>query len=362
MGEMQRSITGSDQTRGTQSSHNTPPVSLSPSQLDAPTNLPQLYHIRSLQGKGQAMIAACNIPKGTRILCESPTITLPGNSHDSASALLLAQLITTQLSNLPAITNKHFHTLHNNYPPPTPAAVGICKTNALPLSHESLSAGVFLTASRINHSCAPNAQNIWNASLGKITIHAVRDIDADSEITISYLEPFLPRPERRAKLASAFGFDCVCKRCAVPPAQIKQSDARVERLVKLDGEISDGHRAVRDPLGCLWKIKEMLGLLEKERLGGSMVLRAYYDAFQVVIANGKEARAKVFAERWYASVIVVEGEGTKDAVRAKRMVERPAVHVLFGMGMRWKQGAGKIPRGLGEEEFGKWLWREKVGV
>ena len=61
------------------------------------------------------MLAACKTPKGTRILAESPTITLPGNPRDSAGVILLNQLINTQLSNLPAATRQEFHTLHNNY-------------------------------------------------------------------------------------------------------------------------------------------------------------------------------------------------------------------------------------------------------
>ncbi|KAK1754161.1 hypothetical protein QBC47DRAFT_403548 [Echria macrotheca] len=49
------------------------------------------------------------------------------------------------------------------------------------------------------------------------------------------------------------------------------------------------------------------------------VPRVYYDAFQVAIANGDQARANVFAERWYASRVVIEGEDSEDAAKAKEM-------------------------------------------
>ena len=47
--------------------------------------------------------------------------------------------------------------------------LGIAKTNMLPLGASDGSGGLFLEASRINHSCQPNAQHTWNASLGRLT-------------------------------------------------------------------------------------------------------------------------------------------------------------------------------------------------
>ena len=81
----------------------------------------------------------------------------------------------------------------------------------------------------------------------------------------------------------------------------KASDDRLRRLVQLEEEIGDGVGIVATPLACLKKAREMLRLLDEERLGGSTVPRMYYDALQVAVANVDQARAKVFAERWYAS-------------------------------------------------------------
>ena len=213
--EEMRSGVDNDSAEETQSSMSIP--------AQVPVN--RLYHIQPLPGKGQAMVATRKIPKGTRIIAESPTITLPGNPRDSAGVLLLNQLITSQLSNLPAATRQQYHTLHNNYTaatPPIPPAVGIARTNALPFGHNSLSAGIFLHASRINHSCTRNAENTWNAALGKLTIYAIRNIEPGSEITISYLEGFMPYNQRQASLLSAFGFRCVCERCAVTDSKRKE--------------------------------------------------------------------------------------------------------------------------------------------
>ncbi|KAK0750134.1 hypothetical protein B0T18DRAFT_366186 [Schizothecium vesticola] len=331
------------------------------SSLSIPAQVPanKLYHIRPLPGKGQAMVAAGKIPKGTCIIAESPTITIPGSPHDPAG---VNQLITSQLSNLPAATRRQYYTLHNHYAtaaPPIPPAVGIARTNALPFGHNSLSGGIFLHASRINHSCTHNAENTWNASLGKLKIYAIRDIKPGSEITISYIEGFKPYNQRQAHFLSAFGFRCVCERCEVTDSKRKESDDRLRRLVQLEEEIGDGVGIVATPLACLRKAREMLRLLNEEGLGGSTVARAYYDAFQVAIANGDQARAKVFAKRCYASRVMVAGEDSEDAAKAKEMMKRPAEHRLFGTTMKWKQAAGKVPSGLSEEAFENWLWREK---
>ncbi|KAK0654959.1 hypothetical protein B0T16DRAFT_486650 [Cercophora newfieldiana] len=329
-------------------------------ELQVPFN--PLYHIQPLPGKGQGMVATAKIPKGTRILCESPTVKMPGNPRDSAGAALLNTIIAQQLASLPIQARTRFHALHNKWGSEFPAAVGIAKTNALPLGHNSREAGIFLEASRINHSCRNNAENTWNHRLDKLTIHAIRDIEPGEEITISYVDGFLRYDERHARLHSAFGFRCVCERCAATPAERKKSDERLRRLVSLEEEIGDGMGIVMTPVSCLRKTHEMLNLLGQEGIGGSTIPRVYYDAFQVAIANGDQARAKVLAVRWYESRVMVEGADSEDAVKAKALMERPSSHRLFGTTMKWKQAVGKVPRGLSEEAFESWLWREKGAV
>ena len=71
-----------------------------------------------------------------------------------------------------------------------------------------------------------------------------------------------------------------------------------------------------------------------------------------MIANGDQARAKVFAERAYAVRVILEGEDSPETIRFK---ERPADHRLYGTSMRWKQALKKVLRGLSEKEFDDWL-------
>lgn len=157
---------------------------------------------------------------------------------------------------------------------------------------------------------------------------------------------------------ASFGFHCGCTRCGASLAERKESDQRRKRLQTLEDEIGDGMGIVRTPLACVHKVYEMTKLLEEDELAGSTIPRVYHDAFQIAIAHGDQARAKVFAERCYAARVLVDGEDSEDAAEARVFVERPSSHRLYGTTMKWKQGVGKVPTGLSEEAFERWLWKK----
>ncbi|KAK1749818.1 SET domain-containing protein 5 [Echria macrotheca] len=330
--------------------------------LNAPSHAPSqspatgLYRIQAVPGKGQGMVATSKIPRGTRILSEAPAITTPGGLEHQIGRF--QTIISRQLDKLDDQTRHRFYALHNNYEGVFPPIAGIFKTNALPLGHKASEGGIFLEASRINHSCKNNAENTWNKTLGKLTIHAVRDIQPGEEITISYVDAFKSYDERQHHLQTGFGFSCDCERCSASPAERRHSDQRLRRLATLEKEVGDGVGIVATPLSCLWKTREMLRLLREEVMTESCFPRVYFDAFQVAIANGDQARARVFAERCYASRVVVEGDDNEDSRWVKSLVEKPSSHRLYGTTMKWKQAAKKVPCDLGEEEFESWLWKD----
>ena len=65
---------------------------------------------------------------------------------------------------------------------------GIWRTNnfALGQSGSKSDNGLFLRISRFNHSCVPVAEFVWNAERRLQEIRAIRNIPAQSEITICY--------------------------------------------------------------------------------------------------------------------------------------------------------------------------------
>ena len=68
--------------------------------------------------------------------------------------------------------------------------------------------------SMINHHCDPAATwHLSNDLGGPVEVSAIRDIKEGEEITISYVEFWLPEAERRSRLQASIGKICDCSRC-----------------------------------------------------------------------------------------------------------------------------------------------------
>ncbi|KAI1777355.1 hypothetical protein F4818DRAFT_345847 [Hypoxylon cercidicola] len=63
---------------------------------------------------------------------------------------------------------------------------------------------LLFNCSFLNHSCVPNAWLYWNDALNAVTLHAIRDISKEEEVTISYFQEsvYLNRLERNARLGN----------------------------------------------------------------------------------------------------------------------------------------------------------------
>ena len=95
---------------------------------------------------------------------------------------------------------------------------------------------LFQNIARINHACIPNVQANWNEAIQRFTVHTLRAIDMNEEITLSYLDEHgALRKSRQAKLSEGYGFDCDCLAC-----DLMNSDSS-------DGESK--RKAVQDLLG-----------------------------------------------------------------------------------------------------------------
>lgn len=314
-----------------------------------------LYTIKPLLGKGQGVVAIAKILKGTRILSERPIFKVPRHTTDTRD---VESIIIRGLKTLSKDQQRAFFSLHNAHGTRYSPFLGIAKTNVLPLGSGAPEGGVFLEASRINHACRCNAQNTWNANLNELTIHACKDIEEGDEITISYLDGSESYAARQLSLKSSFSFDCACELCSLPPDRRQQSDQRLAEITRLDGLIGDGMRIVSTPLSCLYDAHALLRQLEKERIVDARIPRLYYDALQIAITNGDQARAKIFAERARAARTVLEGEDSPETIRLEGLVEKPAQHRLYGTSMKWKQAVKKVPHGLSIQEFDDWLWKK----
>jgi hypothetical protein len=71
----------------------------------------------------------------------------------------------------------------------------VLSSNAFSLSLDDPKspAGLFLNASRLNHSCVPNADYSYNNKSSYKSVFANREVDVGEEITISYSDHTKPR-------------------------------------------------------------------------------------------------------------------------------------------------------------------------
>ncbi|KAK0609069.1 SET domain-containing protein 5 [Lasiodiplodia hormozganensis] len=318
-------------------------------ELDIP-----LFEVKDIPRKGRGLIARFDISKGTRILCEKPLLTV-----ESMPPVELEQVLATKLKALCKASQRQFLSLHNNFPGRHPFS-GIVKTNALPCGSGSPIGGIYPTICLINHSCVPNSHNNWNSNVEHETIHAIRPIKAGEEITIPY-DQGGTSAVRRAFLKESFGFECNCRGCSRPTSELQASDTRRLLIQSLDEAIGDPSCMMCRPKESLNNCHLLLQALEEEYDGCASVLgaRLYYDAFQVSITHGDQARASVFAERAYKFRVIGEGEDSPETQKMKSFALKPANHGSFGLcSMNWKTTRGTVPKGLDTVQFEKWLFRE----
>lgn len=72
------------------------------------------------------------------------------------------------------------------------------------------SAGIWIYASYINHSCLPNIETAFIGDM--MIIRAAKDLDAGTELTYSYTGLLGAYDERQSGLKD-YGFQCTCSRC-----------------------------------------------------------------------------------------------------------------------------------------------------
>ncbi|KAI0903494.1 hypothetical protein F4823DRAFT_618288 [Ustulina deusta] len=311
-----------------------------------------LYEVMAIPGRGKGLVAKVDIPKGTRIICENPLFTLRSSAPPS-----LHRLVAEKLKLLPKDKQREFLSLHNNFPGQY-AFAGIMRTNALPCGPGSPVGGIYPTVCLINHSCIPNAHNNWNEEAQHETIHATKDILAGEEILISYADG--SSQARQRKLRESFGFQCSCELCSQPLQAIQASDKRRADIEQLDETIGNPVAMASSPQKSLAACHDLLHVLDQEYGGAVIALlaRLYYDAFQICVAHGDQARASVFAERSYMSRVECEGEDSPETQKVKGLMQDPTKHPSFSAcSTRWRRTRTARPRNVDADSFDKWLWK-----
>ncbi|KAJ3884221.1 hypothetical protein GG344DRAFT_60721 [Lentinula edodes] len=296
------------------------------------------------------MLARTYIPQGGVVLVEHPVLVLPTNMALDASVFGLEESGSYHkalISHLDDQVKREIYSLKNcstSVNGSTP--MGIFATNALNIELEVNDNGLrsqdkkyqalFLKISRCNiigmscrshtrffigihlwtNSCGPNAIWRFDRLTFTLTLSAVRDIHLGEEITISYVDPFLPRHIRRTQLQSKWNLLCHCMYCDVPwtfPGAISQSDKARYELKTFFKKLPDWEQWCLDGKNKYDLIEMHLRAMQMREKEGLEGFRGHIDA--LVICYGALANAKEF-RKWVNKAREVKLAEGSDSVRA----------------------------------------------
>jgi hypothetical protein len=225
----------------------------------------QLYTVRPSPGEGLGCFSISPISAGTLILAETPLFAVREPRTNAAVIAAFTQLSTTDQGK--------YLKLHARDLSKEDAArvIDIFNSNAWQTGSRT---SICPLAARFNHSCVPNASFAWNSRLSQITVYAIADIPADTQIKLSYEVPYQTASERAEKL-SAYGFTCTCTACG---SGVDASDIRRARMIVLNARIRVATRKQAWASDIPRAALEMVRLLKEEGLVGEALGLAYHDA------------------------------------------------------------------------------------
>lgn len=198
--------------------------------------------------------------------------------------------------------------------------VGVYQTNSFRLGNETDS-GLFLTVSRINHSCRPNSNHFWRPDLQMTLVFASRDIDVGEEICTTYgPSESMSTVGRQKYLNDRFSFDCMCEMCREGNAM--GGDDRMVELNSLYEDISF-YAAGGKPEEAIRAVNRCLELLGEQGIGvGAFTKPILHYGYQISLTGlHNETMARSYLERELVAVKSSEGAGSDRAIDIQSILD-----------------------------------------
>jgi SET domain len=161
--------------------------------------------------------------------------------------------------------------------------------------------------SDMHNSCMPNAKAFWSFGSMSFTVRALRNIQPEEQITISYCATLQPRAERQKELLG-YSFTCTCSSCSLPDPESARSDIRRGLLLKAldnadsfrddrplkewasDTSLSDDH--------IIKHSQKIVTMMEEESLCIEGIWTVHYvRLFRAYCALGDREAAKMWAKK-----------------------------------------------------------------
>jgi len=279
--------------------------------------LPRSWCPQPIEGKGIGLIATRAIAPGERILQEKPLLMCVSVAGGQLDTNELAQAVAQLDEGAQAAFYGLSHCAEAWGERATP--IGIWRSNAYPthdLADGRREAAIFADISRINHSCVPNAHIGWSETLEQQTVQAIRHIQPDEEILVSYLEYGHGRDERRGMLRHKFGFDCACSLCSLRRADVEASDVRQRRLLQIDAELANATQVPKLQLRLVHTfvelVSEKIRVLMTEGLPTSWAHKDMVSAFFRCRQVGEMNAATSWLQRALVATTLLVGEDSKE--------------------------------------------------
>ncbi|KAH8891977.1 SET domain-containing protein [Thozetella sp. PMI_491] len=264
-----------------------------------------MFQVQQAAGKGLGVFATQLIRRGTRILAERPLISIDKTSPNVvAAARRLSAPQRTQLLDL-SLNQKRRSSILSLlevawYSLPRLGSIAAnrdllnaFRNNNFALGDDAGTQSCFAQVARINHSCVPNAQGNFNTTLESFTVHALHDIPAGDEITISYLGDQLAAPEvRQSLLKQSHDFLCGCPICdSASPRARESADRRAEFRRKLT-EYAEGEAQDEGAM-----LETLIHAYEEEGLAGRELASIYLAAAKVAAERQQHESARRLGQR-----------------------------------------------------------------
>lgn len=296
----------------------------------APGSAPPPFYATEVPGKGIGLVANRTIKRGERIMLWQPTYMIHRKLTDVLSPDEQQYILDAALMKLPAPRRRAFSRQLGQFG--GHRVRDILMTNAFQMdvgrdaeegSEQGHHLGNFPDVSRFNHDCRPNVAYYMDEQLVHHT-HAVREIPAGEELTLTYVDPFGPHDARQSHILQSWGFACTCPHCSMSAARVRESDARLQEIDRIEAELAD----VGSPRATLKLVRRLLELYDKERLDvklhGAYVLAALnYNLF------GDAAKAKKYAELAVETGIVEYGPEADDVQSMRDLAKNPRAHFTW---------------------------------
>lgn len=268
------------------------------------------YVVKTSPGKGQGIFASRNVSRGERILMDKPffIVTKP----------YTPKTVLSDFERMPLERRTQYMQL---YCPDRPDDIHmtdvmrIFEANCFNIGDK---AAMFLTATRFNHSCLPNAYYSWSGGREELRLHSMLDIPEGEEMTICYGNPFCTFRQRQYELR-IYNFDCNCPACQVGTVFGQASESRRCAMETLNKQIimfqTDSDEALlrqglQDPLTA---ILQLIETIKEEGLHGEL-MTPYRYAVDCLKSRGNFKEALKFAQLELGEEVVCLGNDS-DVVR-----------------------------------------------